>query len=209
MTIQESITKIKESAKANFDESIEVHVNLNIDVTKTPIRVTAELPNGTGKEVKLAVIAVDYDAKLEKTFSDVTFGGEELIEKIAKGKEKTNFDTIISTPATMPKLAVAARILGPQGLMPNPKSGTVVDAKDIKKTINTFKKGKVEVRTQADFPVIHTIIGKVSFENDKLAENFEEIIATVKANKPPKAKMDWIKSVYVCSTMGKGFAVEI
>jgi len=210
MTIQEAIKKLKKEAKAKFVESVEVHLNLNLDVKSQAIRTTINLPHGTGKELKILVIANDYDTKLEKEFPDVKFGNEQLISDIIKNKVKlSDINLVISTPSTMPKLASAARILGPAGLMPNPKSGTVVEPSKLKETISTFKKGKVEVRTQHDLPIIHTSIGKVNFEDDQLVENFNALINAIKANKPPKTKPEWIKSVYVSTTMGKSVKVDL
>lgn len=210
MNINEAIKKIKSEAKAKFVESVEAHINLQLDAKSQAIRTSINLPHGTGKELKIVVIAVDYDLQLEKQFADVKFGNEDMIKDIASNKMKTSeIDLIISTPATMPKLAVAARILGPLGLMPNPKSGTVVDPTKLSEVIATFKKGKVEIRTQHDLPIIHTSIGKVTFSEEQLVENFNALFEAVKANKPAKTKPEWIKSAYVSTTMGKGVKVEV
>jgi len=209
MNIQEAIKKIKSEAKAKFTESIEVHINLVLDVKSQAIRTTIDLPHGTGKELKIVVISNDYDKKLEKEFPTVKFGSEDMIKEITSNKIKTSdFDLIISTLATMPKLAVAARILGPAGLMPNPKSGTVVDPADLQQTISKFQKGKVEIRTQHDLPIIHANIGNITFEDAQLVENFNALFDAVKSNKPPKTKPEWIKSVFVSTTMGKGVKVD-
>jgi len=210
MTIQKAIEKIKKEAKANFVESVEVHINLDLDVKSQAIRTTIGLPHGTGKELKILVIANDYDTKLEKEFPNVKFGQEQLIADITSNKIKiSDINLIISTPSTMPKLASVARTLGPVGLMPNPKSGTVVKPNKLKETISMFKKGKVEIKTQTDLPIIHTSIGKVSFEDNQLVENFNALFNAIKANKPPKTKPEWIKSVHVSTTMGKGIKVEV
>ena len=210
MNINEAIKKIKSEAKAKFVESVETHINLVLDAKSQAVRTTINLPHGTGKELKIVVIAVDYDSKLEKEFSDVKFGNEDMIKDIVANKIKTSdFDLIISTPATMTKLASIARILGPLGLMPNPKSGTVVDPAKLSKSIATFKKGRVEIRTQHDLPIIHASIGRVTFTEEQLVENFNALFDAVKVSKPAKTKPDWIKSVFVSTTMGKGVKVEV
>ena len=210
MNITEAIKKIKADAKANFVESVEAHINLQLDPKSQAIRTTINLPHGTGKKLNILVIANDYDPKLEKEFPDVTFGTDAILKDITSNKIKvSDINIVISTLATMPKLASVARTLGPAGLMPNPKSGTVVAPEKLQDTIKMFQKGKVEIRTQHDLPIIHTSIGKVTFEESQLVENFNALFEAVKANRPPKTKMDWIKSVHVSTTMGKGVEVEV
>lgn len=204
-TLEEAVKKAKESNKAKFDATVELHINLRLDAKKNDanIRYTTVLPNGTGKSVKVAVLAskkID-NADLELTESD--------IEKIEKGtiKPKVDFDALVTEPRFMPKLAKVAKILGPVGVMPNPKLGTVTE--NPTEAVAQLKKGKVEIKPEKDVPVIHTILGKVSFADKALIENFEEIMSSLKQNKPNKAGPDWIKSIYISTSMGPSFAIEV
>ena len=202
-TIEEAITKIKASDKAKFDATIEVHINLELDKkTEQSVRFTTILPHGTGKTKKVAVFASKKvpNADIEFTEAD--------IEKLEKSvlKPKIDFDVIVAEPRFMPKLAKAARVLGPAGVMPNPKTGTV--AEDVEKAVEQIKKGKIEVRTEPSAPNMHTIIGKKSFEDVKLIENFNELMAAIKTNKPQKAQPEFIKSVFLSSTMGTAIRVQ-
>ena len=204
-TLEEAIKKAKAGSKAKFDATIELHINLFKD-PKNPelsVRFTTTLPNGTGKSKKVAVLASKKvaGADIELLESD--------IEKIEKGtiKPKIDFEVLVAEPKFMPKLAKVARILGPVGMMPNPKTGTVTE--DVETAVSQIKKGKIEVKTEKDIPVIHTIMGKKSFDNNKLAENFKEIYNSLNQNKPSKAKSDWIKSVFVSATMGPAFSVDL
>lgn len=203
-SLEEAITLVKDNAKANFDETVEVHFTLNIDVTKPnqTIRVSTILPHGTGKKVKVAVISSKKVAEADIHLSEVD------ITKLEKGKIKPNvdFDVLIVEPKTMSKLAKLGPILGPAGVMPNPKAGTVTE--NIKDAVLQFKKGKLEIKNEPDSPLIHTYIGKVSFDKNKLIENFVEILTTLKQNKPQKAKVDWLKKCYICSTMGAALEVD-
>lgn len=202
-TISEAIKEVKANAKAKFDETIEVHFNLNLDVAQSDqqVRTTASLPHGTGKEIKVAVLASKKvpAADLNLTDSDIS-----KLEKggIVAGKD---FDVLIVEPSFMPKLAKLGPILGPAGVMPNPKTGTVTT--DVAEAVESFKKGKIELRTEPAAALIHVIIGKVSFEDKKLVENFEEVYSTLRSAKPQKAKPDWIVGCYVASTMGKSVEV--
>jgi large subunit ribosomal protein L1 len=203
-TIENAINKVK-SKKAKFDATIEVHINLAIDAKKQdqPVRYTTTLPHGTGKTKKVAVLASKKveNADLELLESD--------LDKILKGdiRPKVDFDVLVAEPKFMPKIAKVAKILGPVGAMPNPKTGTVTD--DVENAVNQIKKGKIEVRTEKDIPVIHTVIGKLSFSQQQLLENFNELMSSLKQNRPQKNKQDWLKSVYICSTMGKSVGVEL
>lgn len=205
MTIQEAVKNIKESSKENFDATIEVHINLDIDTSKADqiIRYITVLPNGTGKNKKVAVLAskkvVNADIELN----------EEDIDKIILGKlkPKVDFDVLIAEPRYMPKLAKAAKVLGPAGMMPNPKTGTVTE--NVEKAVEDTKKGKIEVKNEKDFPIIHTIIGKVSFSEDALIDNFNALITSLRQSRPQKAKPNWIESIYIASTMGKSFNIDL
>lgn len=205
-SIEEAIKLAKDSSKAKFDETLEAHFNLGIDHKKPEqaIRVTAVLPNGTGKEVKVAVFASE-----EVPNADIQLTEEDL-NKINKGdlRPKVDFDVIVAEPRFMPKLAMAAKVLGPQGMMPNPKSGTVTE--EVEKTVEQIKKGKIVVRNEVDAPIVHVPLGKKSFEDDKLVENFQEIVSTIRSNRPQKVKPEnYIKSCFICTTMGKAVQVDL
>jgi large subunit ribosomal protein L1 len=203
-TIEEAIKKVKETSKVKFDPTVELHINLDLDKKGDQnVRFILNLPHGTGKTPKVAVLASKKIAGADLELN------EDDIEKIEKGtlKPKTDFDVLVAEPRFMPKIAKAAKILGPAGAMPNPKTGTVTE--DVEKAVEQIKKGKVEIRTEPNAPVIHTILGKLSFENKALEENYQEVINAVKSNKPQKAKPEWIRSVYVTSTMGPAFMVEV
>ena len=204
-SVNDAIKKAKETTKAKFDATMELHINLVKD-PKNPdlsVRFTTTLPHGTGKTKKVAVLASKKvaEADLELLESD--------IEKIEKGtiKPKVDFEVLVAEPRFMPKLAKVAKILGPVGMMPNPKTGTVTE--DVETAVAQIKKGKIEVKTEKDIPVIHTIMGKKSFDDAKLTENFYEIINALKQNKPAKAKSDWIGSVFISATMGPAFSVNL
>lgn len=200
--IEEALKKVKSESKAKFDASVEVHINLDIDPNKQNIRFSLSLPNGTGKTKKIAVLS---SGKVEGADVNLT---EEDLPKIEQGKIKPNvdFDILITEPRYMPVLAKYAKILGPAGAMPNPKNGTVTE--EISKSISQFKKGKMEIKTEKMAPIIHTIIGKVSFDEKSLADNYIELISALKVNKPAKTVPLWIKSVFISSTMGPSVKVK-
>lgn len=200
--IEKALKKVKSESKAKFDASVEVHINLDIDPNKQNIRFSLSLPNGTGKTKKIAVLS---SGKVEGADVNLT---EEDLPKIEQGKIKPNvdFDILITEPRYMPVLAKYAKILGPAGAMPNPKNGTVTE--EISKSISQFKKGKMEIKTEKMAPIIHTIIGKVSFDEKSLSDNYNELISALKANKPAKTVPLWIKSVFISSTMGPSVKVK-
>ncbi len=205
MEIKEAIKKVKTLSKEKFDASIEVHVNLALDSKKQDqsIRFSVTLPHGTGKTKKVAVLASKKvpNADLELKESD--------IENIQNGqiKPKIDFDTLITEPAYMTKLAKVAKILGPAGVMPNPKTGTVTE--NIEKAVEETKKGKLDIKTEKDLPLIHTIVGKRSFSEAQLEENFNELYRALRQNKPTKASPEWIKSIYINSTMGQSVKIDV
>jgi len=204
MKIADAIKKVKETSKEKFDPTIELHISLSLDKKdEQNIRFTTVLPHGTGKTKKVAVFASKKIANADLELS------EDDVEKLEKGtlKPKIDFDVIIAEPRFMAKLAKAARVLGPAGVMPNPKNGTVTE--DVEKAVELVKKGKVEIRTEANASNIHTIIGKKSFEDAKLIENFNEVMSSIKANKPPKAESNFIKTVFISSTMGPSCQIDI
>ena len=206
MNISEAIAEIKKNAKAKFDESVEAHIKLDIDPKKSDqqVRGVAQLPNGTGKSVKIFVFTTTQKKEAEEAGAEVV-GGEELIEKI-RTTGKIDADTAIATPEMMPKLATIAKILGPKGLMPNPKSQTVTPK--VKEVIESLKKGRADFKNDNSGNV-HQVIGKVSFENVKLEENFKILLEAVRKAKPEGAKGKFIKNISICSTMGKGVKIDL
>jgi large subunit ribosomal protein L1 len=167
------------------------------------VRFGLVLPNGTGKNLKVAVFG-STDIKE----ADLNLKEEDL-DLIINGKLRAgvDFDALVTEPAYMPKIAKVARVLGPAGIMPNPKNGTVTT--DVKKAVEQLKKGKIEIRTEQNHPIIHSIIGKCSFTETQLEENFNEIMNNLKQNRPAKAKPGWIVSVFLSSTMGKSYPIDI
>lgn len=202
-SLEEAIKKVKEDSRAKFDASVELHINLGIDPSKQNIRFPVSLPHGTGKTKKVAVLS---NKKADK--ADLVLKEEDL-SKIEKGEIKpgVDFDVFITEPDFMPKIAKYARILGPAGVMPNPKNGTVTE--DISKAVEQFKKGKVEIKTEKLAPLVHTVIGKISFEDSALRENFTEIMNNLKQNKPLKASPQWIEDIYLTSSMGPSVKVSL
>ena len=204
--IAEAIAEVKKSAKAKFNESVEVHARLNIDPKKSDqqVRGVAELPFGTGKTIKVAVFTTTQKKEAEAAGADLV-GGEELIDKI-KSSGKIDADMALATPEMMPRLATIAKILGPKGLMPNPKNKTVTPK--VKEIIEALKKGRADFKNDTSGNV-HQIIGKVSFENDKLEKNFETFLEALKKSRPEGAKGKFIKNISICSTMGKAYKVSM
>lgn len=209
-SLEEAITLIKENKIAKFDESIEVHIKTNIDAKKgdQQIRGIVELPHGTGKSKAIAVITSTHAKDAKEAGADVV-GGEELIEKIKSGKafsDKDKFDILIATPEMMPKLAPVAKILGPKGLMPNPKTETVTTK--IKETVVALKKGKASFKND-DGGNVHQLVGKVSFEDAKLIENIKAFISSLEKSKPSGLKGKMISGITICSTMGMGIKISL
>ncbi len=204
--IDEALDLALQTAKAKFDESLELHLKLGVDgrVADQQVRGVVVLPNGTGKKVKVLVIAKgDKATEAEKAGADYV-GGEEIVAKILNDNW-LDFDVCITTPDMMGVVGRIARVLGPKGLMPNPKSGTVT--MDVKKAIEDVKAGKVEYRLDK-FNNIHVTFGKASFGKDKLKENYETVLNAVIKAKPAAAKGQYIKNVSICSTMGPGIKVN-
>jgi large subunit ribosomal protein L1 len=201
--IAEAVKLLKENKIAKFDESVEIHVKTNIDPKKgeQQIRGTVVLPHGTGKIKKIAVITSTQAEEAKKAGADIV-GGEEIIEKIAK---KINFDILVATPEMMPKLAKVAKILGPKGLMPNPKSETVT-AK-IAETVAALKKGKAAFKND-DTGNIHQVVGKISFTENQLQENIKTFLTNLEKSKPAGLKGKFISGVTICSTMSKGIKIN-
>ncbi len=206
-SIEEAIKLAKETATTKFESSIEVAIRTGIDPSKTDqqIRSTALLPHGTGKKIKIAVIAPADKQKEAKDAGATIVGGEELIDEIAK-TQKTNFDVLITVPEMMKDLAKVAKILGPKGLMPNPKTETVTP--NIKKAVEELSKGKITFRAD-DTGNIHLSIGKTKFDDQKLIENYKTFMETLQKVRPSTIKGDYIKKITISSTMGPGIKVQI
>lgn len=203
--VADAMELIKKSATAKFDESVEAHIMLGIDVKKgdQQVRSTVILPHGVGKVTRVAVITSTMQDDATKAGADIV-GGEELIEEIKSGKLLDKFDILVATPEMMMKLAQVARVLGPRGLMPNPKTETVTT--NITGIVESLKKGKVSFRNDKT-GVIHQVIGKASFDAEQLTENYETFIAAVESVRPSGHKGQYLKKVVVCSTMGPGIIV--
>jgi large subunit ribosomal protein L1 len=202
--VVEAVKFLKENKTAKFDEAVEIHIKTNIDPKKgeQQVRGTVILPHGTGKSKKIAVITSTSEKEAKEAGADIV-GGEEMIEKIAK---KINFDILVATPEMMPKLAKIAKILGPKGLMPNPKTETVTTK--IKETVEALKKGKAAFKND-DTGNIHQIVGKISFAEEKLVENIGAFLSSVEKIKPAGLKGKFIASITVCSTMGQGIKIGL
>lgn len=201
----DAVKKIKQMKPAKFDETVELHFNLGIDPRHADqqLRGTIMLPHGTGKKVRIAVIAQGENIELAKKAGAIEAGSDDLVEKITEGW--LDFDLLIATPDMMAKLGKLGRQLGSKGLMPNPKSGTVTT--DVFKTVTEFKGGKLEYRNDKNGN-LHLGIGKRSFDENQLLENFEAMYDAIVKMKPSKAKGVYLKSVTLCSTMGPGVSVE-
>jgi large subunit ribosomal protein L1 len=201
----EALGLVKDLAKANFDETIELNLRLALDVRKADqqIRGTLTLPRGTGKEVRVAVFAQADKAREAREAGADFVGDKDLAERIEKGW--TDFDVAIATPDMMPVVGKLGKILGPRGLMPNPKSGTVTT--DVARTVSDFKGGKISYRTDRQANV-HTVIGKASFPIEDLAANYMTVVEEVLRAKPAAAKGKYLKSLAVSPTMGPGVRID-
>lgn len=204
-SLDEALKLATETSPVKFDASVEIHIRLGVDPRQADqnIRSTVALPHGTGKDVRVAVFAPESEhAAAKKAGADI-IGDEEFLSQL--DKEELNFDILVATPQYMPKLGKYARLLGPRGLMPNPKSGTV--ATDVAKAVSEAKAGKVEYRVDKQ-AIVHLSIGKVSFGAEKLAENARAFLTSLNSQKPSSLKGVYVKSVAIATTMGPGIKVE-
>lgn len=204
-TLKEAADLVKEITTTKFDASVDIDVRLGVDPRKANqmVRGVVSLPNGTGKEVRvLALCTPDQEASAKEAGADFV-GLDEYIDKIKGGW--TDVDVIITQPAIMGKLGALGRILGPRGLMPNPKSGTVTN--EVGKAVKEVKQGKIDFKVDK-FGIVHTSIGKVSFTADKIIENAKEFVATLMKLKPTAAKGTYVKSIYLSSTMSPGVKID-
>ena len=204
-SLKEAASLVKEITNTKFDSSVDIDVRLGVDPRKANqmVRGVVSLPNGTGKEVKvLALCTPDQEAAAKEAGADFV-GLDEYIEKIKGGW--TDVDVIITMPAIMGKLGALGRILGPRGLMPNPKSGTVTN--EVGKAVKEVKQGKIDFKVDK-YGIVHTSVGKVSFTDEQLIENTKEFVSTLMKLKPTSAKGTYVKSIYLSSTMSMGIKIE-
>ncbi|MEW6012372.1 MAG: 50S ribosomal protein L1 [Elusimicrobiota bacterium] len=205
-TVEEAVKLLKEKANAKFDETIELHVKLGIDPKKADqnVRGTTPLPHGTGKKIRVAVIAKGEKLMEAKESGADIVGSTELIDEISKGK--IDFDVLVVTPDLMKDVAKLGKVLGPKGLMPNPKTGTVTF--EIGAVVKEIKAGRVEFKNDA-YGIIHVGCGKKSFSENALVENVKTVIDAIIKAKPSTSKGKYINSVYLSSTMGPGLCLKI
>ena len=205
-SLDEAISLVKETSVTNFDSTVEVAIKLNIDAKKSDqaLRGSFVLPNGTGKTKRVLVIAKGAQAEAAKKAGAQYVGDKDMIDKIAN-ENWFDFDVIVATPDMMPELGKIGKVLGPKGLMPNPKTGTVTA--DVEKAVNDINKGMISYKNDS-FGNVHSIIGKVSFDNKKLAENLNYVVTTVAKAKPSSVKGVFINSITITTTMGPGIRLD-
>ncbi|MBT0552130.1 50S ribosomal protein L1 [Riemerella anatipestifer] len=204
-TLEEASALVKEVSTAKFDASVDIAVRLGVDPRKANqmVRGVVSLPHGTGKDVKvLALVTPDKEAEAKEAGADFV-GLDEYLEKIKGGW--TDVDVIVTMPAVMGKLGPLGRVLGPRGLMPNPKSGTVT--MEVGKAVSEVKAGKIDFKVDK-YGIVHAAIGKVSFDAEKIKENAQELVQTLIRLKPTAAKGTYMKSIYISPTMGPGIAID-
>jgi large subunit ribosomal protein L1 len=203
-SVNEAVDVLRQNVSKKFDETLDIAVKLGVDITKADqnIRGMLSLPNGTGKKVKIAVFTKDKQDEAKKAGADIV-GDTDLIEKVANGF--LDFDRVLATPDMMPQMAKIAKVLGPKGLMPNPKLGTV--AANIGDAVAKAKAGQIEYRAEKS-GIIHAGVGKMSFANDKLAENVNALIDTLKKAKPSSVKGQYILGMWLSTTQGAGLKIK-
>ena len=206
-TLDEAVKLVKETSVSKFDGSVEIAMRLNLDTRKSDqqLRGAIVLPNGTGKEKKVLVIAKGDNAKAAKEAGADYVGDTDMLEKIEK-ENWLDFDVMIATPDMMPLLGKLGKVLGPKGLMPNRKTGTVTA--DVKKAVSDVKKGRVEYKTDS-YGNVHALVGKVSFTEEALMENIKAFVAVILKSKPSVVKGVYVKNVALSTTMGPGIKLDI
>ena len=204
-SVQDAVNLLKEVSSVKFDESVEVAVNLGVDARKSDqhVRGSTVLPKGTGKTVRVAVFAEGENAKIAKAAGADTVGFEDLAEAMQKGD--INYGVVIATPDAMPIVGKLGKALGPRGLMPNPKVGTVT--KDVEQAVKNAKGGQVRYRTDKN-GIIHCVIGKVSFDSDSLIENLHTLLTDLVKIKPSSAKGAYLEKLSLSTTMGPGLLID-
>lgn len=207
LSAEDALKLLKDKHTVKFDETVEVHFRLGVNpkMNDQQIRSTVNLPGGTGKEVRVAVVAKgEKVAEAQAAGADVV-GSEDLVAKIGEGF--LEFDKLVATPDTMAMLSKMGKLLGPKGLMPNPKDGTVTF--DVGKTIRELKAGKVSFRTEKDGGLVQMAIGKLSFEDDRLLKNLAAVVDQINKVKPTSVKGTYMKAVFLSSTMGPGLKLDV
>jgi large subunit ribosomal protein L1 len=204
--LEEAVLVLKETATVKFVESVELHANLNIDpkYADQQLRATVTLPNGVGKQTRIAVLTNEENFDEAKSAGADIIGNDDLIEEITKGI--INFDLLIATPNMMPKLAKLGRVLGPKGLMPSPKSGTV--SSTLESTLTEFKRGKFEYKADKT-GIVHVNFGKTNFTNAQLVENLTALYKSIEQNRPSGVKGKYFKSLFICTTMGSSIKLDL
>lgn len=204
-SVKEAVALAVKTAKVNFDPTLEIHATLNVDPKQADqnIRGVVVLPHGTGKKIKVAVFATADDQKMAKEAGADIVGEEDLLEQLKK--EQLDFDVLVSTPQMMSQLGQFARVLGPKGLMPNPKSGTVT--KDVAKAVKQLKAGQLEYRVDEQ-SIIHSGVGKISFGEAKLTENADTLLTSIKNSKPSSVKGPFIEKIFMTTTMGPSIKID-
>ncbi len=204
--LEEAITLLQETATAKFIESVELHANLNIDpkYADQQLRTTVTLPHGVGKSMCIAVLTNEANFTEAKEGGADIIGSQELIDDISQGN--INFDLLVATPDMMPKLAKLGRVLGPKGLMPSPKSGTV--STSLTETLSEFKKGKFEYKADKT-GVVHVNFGKANFSKNQLVENLISLYQSIEQNRPTGVKGKYFKSLFICASMGPSIQLDL
>ena len=204
--LEEAIVALKQTATAKFTETVELHANLNIDpkYADQQLRTTVTLPHGVGKSIKTAVLTNDSNISEAKEAKADIVGSDDLIDEISQGN--IGFDLLVATPDMMPKLAKLGRVLGPKGLMPSPKSGTV--STNLTATLSEFKKGKFEYKADKT-GVVHVSFGKSNFTENQLIDNLSSLYKSIEQNRPPGVKGKYFKSLFICTTMGPSIQLDL